>query len=282
MYLHCMSHYIYMHSYKQRISMNTKTTDETSRPFGFWLKAVDRLMAAEFASAFESEGITRREWRLLNVVDGTVPAAHAKSDRPLPSYKLARLIERGWVTDADGTWTLTDEGRAAKERLGGIVDGIRAKVTDAVPADDLATTMSTLEQLARTFGWDEETPLPRGRGRRGFGAGGFGPRDFGRGYFGRGDFGRGDFGRGRDHGFGPRSFSTNGFGPQHFDHEGYGAPEFDGREHCTHDDHGRRGEPRTHEGRGHQDRGRAHFARFVQGSYERGFDAGFARGRDAQ
>ncbi|WP_426187252.1 MarR family winged helix-turn-helix transcriptional regulator [Microbacterium sp. TWP3-1-2b2] len=257
--------------------MNTKTTDETSRPFGFWLKAVDRLMAAEFASAFESEGITRREWRLLNVVDGTVPAAHAKSDRPLPSYKLARLIERGWVTDADGTWTLTDEGRTAKERLGGIVDGIRAKVTDAVPADDLATTMSTLEQLARTFGWDEETPLPRGRGRRGFGAGGFGPRDFGRGHFGRGDFGRG-----RDHGFGPRSFSTNGFGPQHFDHEGYGAPEFDGREHCTHDDHGRRGEPRTHEGRGHQDRGRAHFARFVQGSYERGFDAGFARGRDAQ
>jgi len=246
--------------------MNTKTTDETSRPFGFWLKAVDRLMAAEFASAFESEGITRREWRLLNVVDGTVPAAHAKSDRPLPSYKLARLIERGWVTDADGTWTLTDEGRAAKERLGGIVDGIRAKVTDAVPADDLATTMSTLEQLARTFGWDEETPLPRGRGRRGFG-----PRDFG---------------------FGPRSFSTHGFGPQHFDHEGHGAPEFDGREHCSHGDHeyaqaaghGHRGGPHAHEGRGHQGhgRGRAHFARFVQGSYERGFDAGFARGRDAQ
>lgn len=240
--------------------MNTKTTDETSRPFGFWLKAVDRLMAAEFASAFESEGVTRREWRLLNVVDGTVPAAHAKSDSPLPAHKLTRLIERGWVTDADGAWTLTDEGRAAKERLGGVVDGIRAKVTDAVPANDLATTMSTLEQLARTFGWDEETPLPRGRGRRGFGSGGFGPRDFG---------------------FGPRSFSRHGFGPQRFDHEGHGAPEFDGREHCSHGDHEY---AQAHEGRGHQGhgRGRAHFARFVQGSYERGFDAGFARGRDAQ
>lgn len=140
--------------------MNTINTDENSRPFGFWLKAVDRLMAAEFASAFESEGITRREWRLLNIVDGTVPTGHTKNDRPLPAHKLARLIELGWVTDADDTWTLTDEGRAAKERLGGIVDSIRAKVTDVVPTEDLATTMATLEQLARAFGWDESTPLP--------------------------------------------------------------------------------------------------------------------------
>src|SRR5690606_28521470 len=149
MYPHCMSHYIYMHSYKQRtFPMNTINTDENSRPFGFWLKAVDRLMANEFATAFESEGITRRDWRLLNVIDDTV-----SDKRPLRIHKLGLLIELGWVTDAEGTWTLTDDGRAAKERLGGIVDGIRAKVTDAVPADDLATTIATLEQLARAFGW---------------------------------------------------------------------------------------------------------------------------------
>lgn len=266
--------------------MNTINTDENSRPFGFWLKAVDRLMAAEFASAFESEGITRREWRLLNVIDGTVPANRPKNDRPLPAHKLTRLIELGWVTDADGTWTLTDEGRTAKERLGGIVDGIRAKVTDAVPTEDLAITMATLEQLARAFGWDESTPLPRGRGRRdaehrGSGDHGFGPeRGFGRGH--------GHFGHGHGH-FDPRAHREGhrGFGPQHFDHEGHGAPDFDGHEHCQHGehpfahgaDHGHRGGPHGH--RGHGGRGRAHLARFVQGSYERGFDAGFTRGRDA-
>lgn len=279
--------------------MNTINPDENSRPFGFWLKAVDRLMTAEFASAFESEGITRREWRLLNVIDGTVPAGRPKNDRPLPAHKLARLIELGWVTDAEGTWTLTDEGRSAKERLGGIVDGIRAKVTDAVPAEDLATTMATLQQLARTFGWDEETPLPRGRGRRGFGARGFGPDGFEREGFDPRGFGRG---RGRGfgpHGFGPRGFGKPGFGPQHFDDEGgHGAPDYDGRGRCEHGDrrfahdtdHGHRGGPHAHhghegfEGHGHRGhgRGRAHFARFVQGSYERGFDAGFTRGRDAQ
>ncbi|MCS3844288.1 MarR family winged helix-turn-helix transcriptional regulator [Microbacterium sp. AK031] len=237
--------------------MNTINTDETSRPFGFWLKAVDRLMAAEFASAFESEGITRREWRLLNIVDGSVPAGRPKSDHPLPAHKLARLIELGWVTDADGTWTLTDDGRAAKERLGGIVDGIRAKVTDAVPAEDLATTMATLERLARTFGWDEETPLPRGRGRRGFGDHGFGHRSFGPRGSGR-----------RGHGFRHPS--------QRFDHEGYerhdghGAPGTSEREDCHH------GGPHGHRG-GHA---RARFAHFAQGAYERGFDAGFTRGRD--
>lgn len=280
--------------------MNTINSDENSRPFGFWLKAVDRLMAAEFASAFESEGITRREWRLLNIVDGTVPAGLAKNDRPLPAHKLARLIELGWVTDADDTWTLTDEGRTAKERLGGIVDGIRAKVTDAVPAEDLATTMATLEQLARAFGWDESTPLPHGRGRRGFGPG-FGSGDFESRGFGSADFEPRGFGRrGFGHGRGP-GFGKHGFGPQHFDHEGHGAPGFDTHEPCRHGEHpfahdadrGHRGGPQAHERHAHEGhgyegpgrrghgRGRAHFARFVQGSYERGFDAGFARGRDA-
>ncbi|MDP3949747.1 MarR family winged helix-turn-helix transcriptional regulator [Microbacterium sp.] len=240
--------------------MNTINTDETSRPFGFWLKATDRLMAAEFASAFESEGITRREWRLLNVVDGSVPAGRPKSDRPLPAHKLARLIELGWVTDADGTWTLTDEGRAAKERLGSIVDGIRAKVTDAVPAEDLATTMATLERLARAFGWDEETPLPRGRGRRGFGDHSFGHRSFGPRGFGR-----------RGHGFGHPSqrFDYEGH-ERHEWHDGHGAPGASEREDCHH------GGPHGHRG-GHA---RARLAHFAQGAYERGFDAGFTRGRD--
>ncbi len=252
MYHMCMSHYIYMYSYKQRTSpmKSTDNNEETSRPFGFWLKAVDRLMAAEFATAFESEGITRRDWRALNVIDGSV----AGDARPFPTHKLRRLIERGWVTDADGTLALTDAGRDAKERLGSIVEGIRAKVTDAVPADDLATTVATLEQLARAFGWDENTPLPHrgghgGRGR-GFGGRGFGGRGFGgRGFGGRGFGGHGNAGHGHcghDHGHGEHG------------HAGYGH------------DHG-------HREHGH---GRARIAQFAQTSYERGFDAGFTRGRD--
>lgn len=253
--------------------MNTPDTNQdSSRPFGYWLEAVDRLMAAEFAAAFESFGVTRREWRLLNVIDGTVPG-EAKSDRPLPIHKLGRLIELGWVTDAGDAWTLTDEGRDAKERLSALVDGIRAKVTDAVPAEDLATTMATLEQLARAFGWDENTPLPKGRGRR-HGGGHRGN--------GRGGFGRRGFGRRFEHDLG------DDFGPHAFGRPGRGAPDRGDRDTCRHEEYGFS----RHEGRGFgrpEDRGfgghrrgnrRAHFARFAQSAYERGFDAGFGRGRD--
>ena len=244
---------------------NISDNEQTPRPFGFWLKAVDRLMAAEFAAAFEHEGITRREWRLLNVIDGTV----ADAPRPLHVHKLTRLIELGWVTDAAGTWTLTDEGRSAKERLAVIVEGIRAKVSDAVPAEDLATTMATLEQIALAFGWDENTPLPRGRGRghrhgHGFGRPGFGRRGFGR------------------HGFGPHGFGRHGFGPREAWHDGEHGDEY-GMEHTNpcRGEHGHDGHrDHEHAGHGHHPGGRARLARFAQGAYERGFEAGLSRGRD--
>lgn len=273
----------------------TTTTDTPgtpqSRPFGYWLKAVDRLMAAEFAAAFDGEGITRRDWRLLNVVDGT-----ADHDRPLNPHKLHRLIDRGWVTAVGEGWTLTDDGRAAKERLGVLVDGIRAKVVDAVPTEDLDTTLASLEAIARAFGWEEGTPLPRThrdpRGHRhgrgfGFGRHDFGPRGFGRGY-GHGfdghdrfdprerhehdlDHDPHSFGR---HDHGERSFGPHGHGPHGFGH-GFGREGFNPRErhghaapegpcgHGHHHGHGRPGERRARH------------------AFERGFGAGFQRGRDS-
>lgn len=275
---------------------DTQNTDSTHRPFGYWLKAVDRLMAAEFDSAFEGEHASRRDWRILNVIDGTAPAR-----RPLNAHKLHALVERGWVVaDGDG-WTLTDDGRAAKERLGGIVDGIRAKVTDAVSPEDLETTMSSLEQIARAFGWDEETPLPRGRGRRH----GFGPRGFGRGFapehgFGPGRPGRG-FGRRHGHPFGRGRGFAPGFDSEHeHEHEHGADAELSGHDcgHRGHPGHDRFADAhdRANHGRagaGHADGGHEHgrhegprhgehrVARAAQHAYERGFDAGFSRGRDA-
>ncbi|MFJ4254407.1 hypothetical protein [Microbacterium sp. NPDC090003] len=272
--------------------MNTseQNPENTTRPFGYWLKAVDRLMAAEFASAFDREGdeVGRRDWRLLNVVDGTMPAR-----RPLNEHKLHRLVERGWVVaDGDG-WTLTDDGRAAKDRLGAIVDGIRAKVADAVSEDELATTLASLEKIARAFGWDEETPLPRSHRR------GFGPR----GRFGKHAGPRHGFGH--RHGFGPGFGPGRGFGPEHgFGQDADGERDFghrhgfdprhgSGHRHgfdprhgsgrdadCGHGSHGERGHgPHAHgDHRGH---GPHRAARLAQHAYERGFDAGFSRGRDA-
>lgn len=251
---------------------DTRDTDSADRPLGYWLKAVDRLMAAEFAAAFENEGVTRRDWRILNVVDGSVPA-----ERRLPEHKLGRLIERGWIVRADEGWALTDEGRAAKERLGTIVDGIRLKVADAVSPEDLATTIAALEQIATAYGWEEGVELPRGRRR--------GPRH-GRGSR-HGEPGRGPWAR---EGHAPEQGSPfwphDGFRP----HDGFWSRDgFRSRGGFPpRDDHGRGGfgpfegvgpqhDPRHGVGP-HGGHGRLRAARAAQHAYERGFDAGFDRG----
>jgi hypothetical protein len=149
------------------------------RPLGFWLRTVDALITREFAAAFDGADIDRRDWMLLNALSG---------DTELPAFaerfirkgkRLRGLAERGWVEEAgDGTWSLTDQGRAAKEQLGSIVDGIRSRVAGAVPPEDYATTMASLEAIARELGWEEGQRMPRrgfGRGREFAPGAGFGP-----------------------------------------------------------------------------------------------------------
>ncbi|BDV32204.1 MarR family winged helix-turn-helix transcriptional regulator [Microbacterium terricola] len=234
--------------------MNTSENDTLPtdrRPLGFWLRTVDALLTEEFAKAFADADLTRRDWMLLNIVSGDVdaprrgPRGPEGAPRKGKGARRARLAERGWIAQSDdGTWSLTDDGRAAKEQLDEIVGGIRARVAGAVSPEDFATTLASLEAIARELGWNEESPV----GRRGFGRGrGFGP---GRGF-------RHGFGHG--HGFGPDAEfgHGHGFGPD-ADH-GHG--------------HGHGFGPRHGAGHGHP---HPHHA---EQAYERGFDAGFARGQ---
>lgn len=166
--------------------------------------------------------------------------------------KLRPLIERGWVAEDGDGWTLTDEGRAAKERLGEIVAGIRARVAATVSDEDFATTLATLEAIATELGWDPDEWMPLGRG---FGRGrrGFRP-EFGRGFrAGHGVFGP-HFGEGYGH-----------EADRECDH---GGPRHDGP-------HGQRHHGEVH---GHY---RGHGDHAAQHAYERGFDAGFSRGAEA-
>ncbi len=241
--------------------MSTDDTNTSERPLGYWLRIVDALLDREFATAFEGEEITRRDWMLLNVLSRGVELPGFAERFARKGKRLRRLEERGWVEEqGDGTWTLTDEGRAATARLGEIVDGIRARVSGAVSPDDFATTMASLEAIARELGWEEGMRMPHRRfGRRGFRPG-FGPA-FGPGFgygpgFGHG-FGHGP-GFGRGFGYGP------GFGPAHGGANCHGERAHGGHAHGEHPRHG---------GHGHRKHG--------ERAYERGFEAGFARGREA-
>jgi hypothetical protein len=265
------------------------------RPLGYWLRAVDHLISDAFASALAEEEVTRRDWMLLNAVSGDVDVPGLAERLARKGKRLAGLEKRGWVDQTgDGTWTLTDEGRAAKERIGAIVDGVRTRVAGAVSPEEFATTMASLEAIARELGWSEENP---GHGeRRGFGPGfgrgfgpGFGPR--GRGFgFGRPGFGHGGPGfrpefspvfdprseheHGCDHGrgHGPADQQGHGHGHGPADHgHGHGGEQHSER--FGGESHGRHGHGSPAGRHGHE-----RHEHTAEQAYERGFDAGYARG----
>ncbi|MEZ3160791.1 hypothetical protein AB1K54_09635 [Microbacterium sp. BWT-B31] len=245
------------------------------RPLGFWLRAVDGLITRAFAEAFAGEGVTRRDWMVLNVLSGDVDAPALRDRLARKGKRLRDLEDRGWVDQqGDGTWVLTDEGRAAKERLGAVVDGIRQRVAGAVPPEHYATTIASLEAIARELGWNPESGAERGPWGRRFGRGrrfspSFGPS--GRGL--RPEF-RPGFGPGFAPGFAQWAENGRGCG------EGWGAYSERHSDGCRGHGAHAHGHGRSHHGHGHDHRdqhGHGH-GDHAEHAYERGFDAGYARG----
>lgn len=138
------------------------------RPIGFWLKVVDRRISEEMETLFAADGLTRRDWRMLNLLAGTARDEHLAERLHAKPHVLHRLVERGWVVGFPPK--LTDAGREARDRLESRVSALRERVARAVSPEDFATTMRSLEAIARELGWDESQSLPRGqRGGRRFG-----------------------------------------------------------------------------------------------------------------
>lgn len=225
--------------------MNTEQheQDVPERPLGFWLRAVDARISDAFATALADEGVTRWDWMVLSALSGDVDAPGFTERIARKGKRLRALEHRGWVTpQGDGSWVLTDEGRAAQERLASIVGGIRERVAGVVPPDDYATTIRTLAAIARELGGDDTGPdTGRGSGRRT--GGGFGRR----------------------RGFGPRPHGAAGGWHHHHDaHEG--RADHLGPCHRGH-------------GGAHSAHGREHSAHRREHAFARGFDAGYQRGR---
>lgn len=77
---------------------------------------------------------------------------------------IADFAERGWVTrsgERNERVELTDTGRDAYESALGRIQGLRQSMTAGIADADYATTIATLEAMARNLGWRERTaPAP--------------------------------------------------------------------------------------------------------------------------
>ncbi|GIT78772.1 hypothetical protein LLS1_04410 [Leifsonia sp. LS1] len=89
---------------------------------------------------------------------------HGRCDGDRRTARIERILadftERGWVWFDGESATLTDEGRAAHDAAFARVQEVRAAATDGISAEDYATTLSTLERMARNLGWEPRDPEP--------------------------------------------------------------------------------------------------------------------------
>ncbi len=129
-----------------------------TRPIGYWLKELDRLLEQSFAQALASEHCSRRHWQLLNVLEAgpaseagleSAVAPFAATDADGVRAALTDLVERGWVESLSGARVQrTAAGREAHRRLETTVAEQRRHIAQGVSEEDYRTTVSVLERMA--------------------------------------------------------------------------------------------------------------------------------------
>jgi DNA-binding MarR family transcriptional regulator len=131
------------------------------KPIGYWLKELDRLIETTLDRALAEEGVTRRDWQVLNALqpDPTPRADVVESLRPFwgvdaadPDAVLDGLIARGWaLRDPSDRYTITPEGDAARAALLEKVKALRAAIADGITPEQYNTTIDTLGRMAQNL-----------------------------------------------------------------------------------------------------------------------------------
>jgi hypothetical protein len=129
----------------------------TTRPIGFLLRTLDRLIDERFDRALGGRGVTRRQWQLLNALargeaplDTLTAAVAPFLDRAAGETArphLDALVADGTVTADGDTYTLTDAGRATLADLTADVGTIRATTVAGLPDGEYERTVTTLQVM---------------------------------------------------------------------------------------------------------------------------------------
>jgi DNA-binding MarR family transcriptional regulator len=116
------------------------------KPIGYWLKQVDTLLEDAVAAGLAEQGVSRREWQVLNVLataDGGDPrAALAPFDGV--EQALARLSERGWVAGE----RLTEAGGRAHAQVAEHIGQVRRRAVEGVSLLEYEATVDVLRRMA--------------------------------------------------------------------------------------------------------------------------------------
>jgi DNA-binding MarR family transcriptional regulator len=129
----------------------------SARPIGFWLKKLDRLIDAQFERQLGEAGLSRRQWQLLNLLEGgprSVPELQAELEPFLQrdpeelSEALSGLVTRGWADSQDNIVSLTEIGQAQFGLVKAKVAELRQALSDGISPEEYQATIDVLARMA--------------------------------------------------------------------------------------------------------------------------------------
>ncbi len=130
----------------------------TPKPFGYWLKHIDRGIERNFAALLAEEGIVRRSWQLLHTLAVTGPHTLPELDRAVAPFLdesdptvvpyLEPLLAKGWVALDHDAYALTPAGHPAHDALFARIGTQREAIIEGLTPDDYRTLITLLRRVA--------------------------------------------------------------------------------------------------------------------------------------
>lgn len=139
-----------------------------AQPIGYWAREAGNLVIGGLRAALAEENLTQPHWWTLNHVAGS--PAHWK--RAALTEKLTAyddqdtdfdalyddLAARGWLTEADGVLTLTEQGEAGRVRAHDRNAKVHARMREGVDDAAYAATIDGLRRMVANLGGSGDLP----------------------------------------------------------------------------------------------------------------------------
>ncbi|RKT20157.1 hypothetical protein BX285_4638 [Streptomyces sp. 1114.5] len=140
-----------------------------AQPIGAWSGQTYRRVVGALREQLAVEGLTQPHWWTLNHAAGRpggwTRTALTQRLTPYDDQDTAfdtvydDLIARGWLTeDADGAFTLTEAGEAARLRARDRNLRIHERAHEGIDPDDFVTTINVLRRMVANMGGNGNLP----------------------------------------------------------------------------------------------------------------------------
>jgi hypothetical protein len=144
------------------------------KPIGYWVKQLDRLIELTFDRALVQDGLSRRDWQLMNVLHREPATIEAIVDAldPFwgasgvePDEVISGFVRRGWAQlDEHDRYRLSNRGENVRADVADRVQALRSVMTDGLTAAEYAATVDTLRRMATNLeAADRAVTTPAGR-----------------------------------------------------------------------------------------------------------------------